>query len=181
MVTIKIYFRKHNPTSTSGVVWIQFYVNREKVNFSTGVKCEEKHWNNKKCCVGTGNKNELATVMVHKTVVRKIKEYAPGLHFDDIIHEWLDKYYAFLWKTLKSNENTAYKNMSIFRKYVRTAWKAGYMDENPFENWSIKRTKANYTYLTEDELKIKKLTHALRRVLKINTLSPAWRLSLCRS
>ena len=55
MVTIKIYFRKHNPTLTSGVVWIQFYVNREKVNFSTGVKCEEKNWNEKKCCVGNAD------------------------------------------------------------------------------------------------------------------------------
>ncbi len=214
MVTIKIYFRKHNPELLSGVVWVMFYVNREKINFSTGVKCEEKHWNENKCCVGSGDKeakdknlivekiaarindvfvkfrlrnkkitresffraynrpddydtffdfvkewqrkfsikNEYATMSVHNSVLKKIKEYAPALHFDDITPEWLDDYYAYLRKKLKNCENTAYKNMSTFRKYVRAAWRAGYMDEYPFENWSIKRTKASYSYLTEDEL-----------------------------
>ena len=37
MITIKIYLRKHVKDATSGIVWISFYVNREKVNFSTKV------------------------------------------------------------------------------------------------------------------------------------------------
>jgi site-specific recombinase XerD len=57
-------------------------------------------------------------------------------------------------KTLGNNDNTAYKNMSVIRKYVRIAYKAGYMDENPFENWSIKQTTANYVYLTEQDLQL---------------------------
>jgi integrase len=36
---------------------------------------------------------------------------------------------------------------------VNAAIKAGYMDENPFKGFAIKRTKANYTYLEENELK----------------------------
>ncbi len=214
MVTIKVYLRKHNPELSSGVVWIQFYVNRQKVNFTTKVKCEENHWNEKKCCVGSGDKeskdknliienmcarvnsvfvkyrlrdkkltrdsflraynrpddydtffefvkdwqkkymvrNETATMSVHATVINKVKEYAPDLHFDDITTDWLDDYYAYLRKKLNNCENTAYKNLSTFRKYVRAAHRAGYIDENPFDNWSIKRTKANYTYLTENEL-----------------------------
>lgn len=97
-------------------------------------------------------KNELSTIKVHNSVLKKVEEHAPDLHFDDITTDWLDEYYSYLRKDLKNNENTAYKNMSTFRKYVRAAWKAGYMEENPFENWSIRRTKASYTYLTEDEL-----------------------------
>ena len=45
-----------------------------------------------------------------------------------------------------------FKNMTVIRKYVKAAYKAGYMDENPFDSWSIKRSKASYCYLTEDEL-----------------------------
>lgn len=97
-------------------------------------------------------KLELTTFHVHRTVIRKLKEYNPELHFDDITTEWLDDYYTYLRKKLKNNENTAYKNMSTIRKYVRAAFRLGYMDENPFENWAIKRTTSSCIYLTEDEL-----------------------------
>lgn len=88
---------------------------------------------------------------VHKSVIKKLKEYSPELHFDDLTTDYLEEYYAHLRKKLKNCENTAYKNMSTIRKYVRAAYKAGYMDENPFDHWSIKRTKASYSYLSEDE------------------------------
>jgi len=29
--------------------------------------------------------------------------------------------------------------MTTFRKYTRAAWNAGYMDENVFKDWHIKR------------------------------------------
>jgi site-specific recombinase XerD len=213
MVTIKIYFRKYTETNT-GFVWIQFYLDRKKVNFTTGIKCEERNWNQKKSCVSASDPNhkdknlivekyaarvndvfvryrlrnkkltreaffkaynrpddydtffafardyqkkisrmnELATMDVHRTVLKKVEEYAPELHFDDITKDWLDGYYAHLRKDLKNNENTAYKNMSTFRKYVNAACNEGYMDENPFKGWIIKRTNANYTYLNEKEL-----------------------------
>ena len=53
MITIKIYLRKHVKDATSGIIWISFYVNREKVNFSTKVCVEEKNWSEKKA---EGNK-----------------------------------------------------------------------------------------------------------------------------
>ncbi|MCC8154042.1 MAG: site-specific integrase [Tannerellaceae bacterium] len=95
---------------------------------------------------------EASTMNIHKTVIKKLKEYNPELHFDDITHEWLEDYYIYLRKKLKNNENTAYKNMSTIRKYVRAAVRLGYMEENPFESWAIKRTTASYIYLTEEEL-----------------------------
>lgn len=216
MITIKIYLRVHKKDAQSGIVWVKFYINRELVNFSTGVKILVKHWNEEKCIISKQDtlskdkaiiidnvqsrinevlvkyrlknkkltrsaflraysrpddydtffvfikdnytslnfKNELSTINTHKYVISKIEEYAPNLHFDDITVEWLDEYYIHLRKKLKNTENTAYKNMSTFRKYVRHAFKKGYMDENPFDNWSIKRTKASYTYLSEEELNI---------------------------
>ena len=214
MITIKIYHRQYSDNAP-GTIWISFYVNREKVNFSTSVSCDKKFFNETKQRITAGDKDfkdknliidsiqarvtdvfvkyrlrnktltresflraynrpddydtffdfvkdyqkriavktELATIMVHNSVIGKLREKHPALHFDDITTDWLDDYYSYLRKNLKNNENTAYKNMSTIRKYVRAAWKAGYMDENPFENWSIKRTKSSYTYLTEEELK----------------------------
>lgn len=215
MVTIKIYLRKHNSTSTTGIVWVSFYLNREKVNFSTKVAADDKNWNDKKKCVGSGDKlssdknliienvlsrinnvlvkyrlkdrkltrssflkayhrpsdydtlydfikdyqkkisarMEMSTLMTHLSVVNKLKEYNANLAFDDITREWLDDYFCYLKKELGNNDNTAYKNMSTLKKYVRAAYKAGYMDENPFDDWSIKRTTSNCVYLTESELK----------------------------
>ncbi|MDL2262859.1 site-specific integrase [Bacteroidales bacterium OttesenSCG-928-I21] len=216
MVTIKIYLRKHSKNTNEGIVWISFYVNREKINFSTKVKCDTKNWNEKKCCIAAGDKlagdknlvierisarindvfvkfrlknkkitrdsflraynrpddydtffdfikenqkkicikNELSTMHTHTTVIKKLKEYAPNLHFDDITTDLLDEYYAYLRKELNNNDNTAYKNMSTFKKYVNAAFKAGYLDENPFADWKIKRITSNYTYFDESEIGI---------------------------
>ena len=95
---------------------------------------------------------ELVTLNQHATALNKLKVYAPDLHFDDFSLEMLTTFYHKVLR--KTNcENTAFKNMTHIRKYVNAAIKAGYMDENPFKGFAIKRTKANYTYLEEDELK----------------------------
>lgn len=216
MVTLKIYLRIHSKTSDSGVVYISFYVNREKVNFSTSVRCEVNDWNGDKCCIKKSDKNaddknriieniaarinnvfvkyrlrdktltrdaflraynrpddyatfhdfvksnksiinsgnELSTTQSHNKVLKKVKNYAPNLHFDDITPEWLADYFRYLRKKLKNNENTAYKDMGTLKKYVRAAVKMGYMDENPFEEFKIKKIPGSFTYLTEDELRI---------------------------
>lgn len=95
---------------------------------------------------------ESVTLATHTTVLDKLKAYSPELHFDDITLDFVAEFYFHLRKKIKNNENTAYKNMSVVRKYVKAACKAGYMDENPFDEFHILRTKANYTYLDETEL-----------------------------
>lgn len=99
-------------------------------------------------------KIEGSTWQTHKVVMDKLEEYNADLHFDDMDSDWLDRYYSYLRKDLNNNENTAYKNMSTIRKYVSAAFKAGYFDENPFENWKIKRGKATHYYLKEEHLNI---------------------------
>jgi hypothetical protein len=47
MPNVKIYLQKHNPASANGMVWVSFYVNREKINFSTKITVDEKNWNEK--------------------------------------------------------------------------------------------------------------------------------------
>ncbi|RNC65683.1 site-specific integrase [Proteiniphilum sp. X52] len=98
--------------------------------------------------------NELSTINTHNVVIKKVQEWQPNLHFDDITEDWLHRYYIHLRKNCGNNDNTTGKNMAIFKKYILAAWKMGYMDENPFVNFKIKRGKASYTYLREDELKI---------------------------
>ncbi|EJX00577.1 integrase [gut metagenome] len=86
------------------------------------------------------------------SVISKMRVYAPNLTFDDINKEWLDDYYLYLRKELDNNDNTAYKNMAVLKKYVRMAYKDGYMDENPFDEWMIWKIKTNCVYLIEEEL-----------------------------
>lgn len=214
MAKIHLYFRNHKTDSKDGFIWIRFYLNSEKVNFTTKVECNIKNWNEITNRVSTADSfasdknlildkylarindvfvkyrlknrvltkegfnrafsrpddhdnffsfakeyqkkfavmNEANTMKVHATVLKKVQDYSPSLHFDDITTDFLDEYYAYLCKKAKNCENTAYKNMATFKKYVRAAYKAGYMDENPFDSWSIKRSTASYTYLTEEEL-----------------------------
>lgn len=95
---------------------------------------------------------ELSTLLTHHSVISKMRSYAPDLTFDDITKEWLDDYYLYLRKELGNNDNTAYKNMAVLKKYVRMAYKDGYMDENPFDEWMIRKIRTNCVYLTEDEL-----------------------------
>jgi site-specific recombinase XerD len=210
MTKVKVYFRQTAKQGSEGVVWISFYINCEKVNFSTKIHCEEKEFDRRTCRIrNNADKNliidniisrindvfvkfrlkdkkltrdaffkafhrpsdyqtffdfvrdyrkridrmiEDNTYEVHSTVIRKIEKFAPTLHFDDITPEWLDLFYAYLRKDLNNNENTAYKNMATLRKFVRAAWKAGYIDEYPFADWHIKRSRASYTFLDEQEL-----------------------------
>jgi len=215
MSTIKTYLRIHQKGQKSGIIWVSFYVGREKVNFTTRIPCEKSNWSEKKSLVLAGDKEaddknliienihsrinsvfvkyrlrnrkltresflraynrpddydtffefveayrkggadrmiELSTKKVHDTVMKKLQLRNPTLHFDDIDEDYLNQVYAWLRKDLQNNENTAYKNMATLKKFVRAAWKAGYMDQNPFDNWSIKRGKASYVYLAEDEL-----------------------------
>lgn len=213
MINIKTYLRKY-ANESSGIVWVSFYVNREKVNFSTKVAVDCKNWSEKNACVKPGDKNasdknliieniharinnvlvkyrlkdkkltrdsflrayhrptdfntffdyvtaqqkklsiktELSTLSTHMSAIRKLQQYSPTLTFDDITKDWLDDYFIYLRKELDNNSNTAYKNMGILKKYVRMAYRDGYMDENPFDSWQIKKTTASCVYLTEDEL-----------------------------
>lgn len=100
------------------------------------------------------NRTELSTLNTHKTAIEKLRLFAPELHFDDIDHNFIVNYfYSHLKKKLGNCDNTAYKNMTVLKKYVRAACKKGYMEENPFDDFKIKRTTSNYIYLEEDELK----------------------------
>ena len=213
MPKINVQLREYT-TAPQGVVWVQFYLNREKVQISTKVHVGTRDWDSRKLHVKdsdiyASDKNliignilarvndvlvkarlrnkmltrqsflkaynrpsdydtffqfydakmrimsrvmEEGTYRVHESVVNKIRLKWPKLHFDDIDRNFLAEYYTYLRKDLNNNDNTAQKNMQVFKKYVRLAYKDGYMDSNPFDDWRIRKTTASCVYLTEEEL-----------------------------
>ena len=72
MVTIKIYLRTYGSDPDNGVVWLSFYVNREKVNFSTKVSVDIKDWNDKKKCVGAGDKLAKDKNLIIETILARV-------------------------------------------------------------------------------------------------------------
>ena len=72
MIEVKTYLRKHNPNATNGVVWISFYLNRQKVNFSTKVAVEEKHWNDRKKMVTSGDKHAADKNLIIENILARI-------------------------------------------------------------------------------------------------------------
>ncbi len=210
---VNFYLRKY-AKKEEGWIYISFYIQRKKINFSTKISCKENDWNEEKCYVKKTDKehsdknlllnnisskindvfvkyrlknkqitregflksynrtneltdfhayckekkklysrlNEDTTMQTHVTVLKKLKEFKSEIEFDDLTDDFLALFYAYLRKKLKNNDNTAYKNMAILRKYVRKAYKEGHIDENPFDDFKIPRTKANYTFLTDKEL-----------------------------
>jgi len=213
MITVKLYHRTGEDKKT-GFIYVSFYVNREKVHFSTKVQCDVKHWNERNLRISAGDKQagdknliiesilsrinnvlvkyrlkdkkltrnifmknynrpddwttfhefcedyqkktarqiEISTHNMHDSVLAKLKAFSPDLYFDDIDKMFLENYKVHLKKDLLNNDNTTYKNMAVIRKFVLAAIKAGYMEENPFEDFKVKQSTPHFVYLTEEDL-----------------------------
>lgn len=227
MITIKFYFRSDRKDKTRGYIWVSFYVNRQKVNFSTKVFCDLKHWNIKTMSIMAADKdaadknlvienirarisnvfvkyrlrerkltreiflkayhkpddyehffefcdyymkkvsqyNADGTMNNHRKALKKLKDFNPTLHFDDITGDFLKQYFlGHLTRKVSESkkktqglgnmQSTAYKDMAIIKRYVFAAMREGYIEINPFEDFKIKRSAGSFTYLTEDELPV---------------------------
>ncbi len=213
MIKVKL-FPRCSKGKTEGTIHAVFYIDRQKVQFSTKVTCNIKDWSEKNMRVKTSDKNSddkniilknilsrinnvdvkfrlkdrkltkekflksynrpddfdtfhdycqdylkrsrrrlnFNTVKLHNSALKKMKEYAPNLYFEEIIKDWLEDYVAHLRKDLKNNENTIHKNLCVIKKYVLASIREGYMEDNPFSDYIIKSTKPNVMCLEEDEL-----------------------------
>ena len=200
MINDKLYLRI-GKNDKSGVIYVTFYINREKVHFSTKVECTLKNWSEKTMQVKMSDpdwsdKNTILknirgrisnvdvkyrlkdrkmtkdlflrnyhrpddfdtfhqfcddyqkqtrrrigvnTKRMHDSVLKKLKEFAPDLYFDQIDKDWLEDYVVHLKKDLKNNDNTAHKNLAVLRKFILAAIRAGYMETNPFADFSVKQ------------------------------------------
>lgn len=215
MIKEKLYLRL-GKKDASGIIHVMFYINREKVHFSTKVECDTKNWSEKDMKVKksdseSGDKNMILsnirsrisnvdvkyrlkdrkltkdlflrnynrpddfdtfhqfcddyqkqtrrrigvnTKRMHDSVLKKLKEFAPDLYFDEIDKDWLEDYVVHLKKDLANNDNTAHKNLAVIRKYILAAIRSGYMETNPFADFSVKQSKPNIVFLEEADLKL---------------------------
>ena len=210
MINVALYIRQ---TKNANTIWVRFYINREKIHFSTKVNVLDKDWSKTKSRVLSSDpmakdknlilENILArinnvfvkfrlrdkqmtkasfmraysrpsdfdsfhayvkhlqakqgarikdtTLNTEQVILKKLEEYAPALAIDEIDRDFLDEYFSHLLK-LGNNKNTAFKNMTVLRKYTRAAFLSGYLDTNPFDGWRIAKGTPSMVYLTEEEL-----------------------------
>lgn len=74
MINIKTYLRIHSSNSTSGVVWVSFYIKGQKINFSTKVSCQIKHWNEKSKSISLKEDNAKDKNLVVESVLARIND-----------------------------------------------------------------------------------------------------------
>ena len=104
------------------------------------------------------------TMKNHRKAINKLKEYEPNLAFEQINAEFIRTYFSgHLTKSIGKNKSgkatglgnkhsTAYKDMAVIKQYIFAARKAGYIDNNPFEEFKIKRSAGSFCYFTKEEL-----------------------------
>jgi len=144
ITNIMVRYRLRNKKLTKTNFWKEF---KRPDNYDTFYLFIKDYFKN------NANKIELSTKATHEDAINKLERYAPNLHFDDIDEAFLSDYKIHLRKKLKNIESTATKNMAIIKKYVRLAMKAGYIQDNPFENIKLKRNiKGKFAYLNSEEL-----------------------------
>lgn len=213
MANVKFQYREY--AGNSGYIWVCFYVNREKVHFSTKVEVKGAAWSDKQQAVTAKDpyhkdKNLIiesirarinnvlvkyrlkdrkltretflrayrrpsdfdtfvdfaryhqdkisareaeSTRKTEDVVLTKLQECYPDMAIDELDEDKLDGFFSYLMRDLGNNRNTAMKNMTILKKFARAAWRAGYMEEDPFRNWKIQKTTPSITYLDEQELR----------------------------
>lgn len=109
---------------------------------------------------------ELGTIKNHKTSLKKLKEFDPGLTFDSFTEQKLKDFRAHLLRDVGNNKATVNKNLGCIKKYAMAAVKMKLMDENPFEGIKISRGYEDAAeYLTQEELQV------LCTLYKMHTLS----------
>ena len=71
MIAIRIYLRTYT-NANSGIVWITFYLNREKIKISTRVSVDVKNWNEKKQRVTSGDKQAADKNLIIENILSRI-------------------------------------------------------------------------------------------------------------
>ena len=95
---------------------------------------------------------EMGTFKHHVSCMKKFKEYNELLQFQDLTKDYLSDYLIYMKKKLGNSEATAQRNMSTVKIYVTAAFRKGYVDVNPFNEFHIRRIKSDVDYLSEEEL-----------------------------
>lgn len=117
--------------------------------------------------IRSSNDIEFSTREAHLSVLKKLADYSPELQFDEVDTPFFRRYLKYLTQSLGNSESTAHKNLATLKKYVRLAVREKLIDQDPFAEIKIRSVKANFEYLTEEELQL------LFKTYKETDLSPS--------
>ena len=170
MAIISIKRRSEERRDGSAGLYAVFHLNREKVRIPLNLYVTACDWDAEAEKIkGRGSlvhdqnliienvRSKINDVLVrarrqHKSILKKIEDYRPELQFFEITPEFLKLYTAYL-RRMGNGNATIWKNMAVLRGYILAAVRAGFIINNPFEVFRVKRSSPNIIYLTEDELK----------------------------
>jgi integrase len=126
----------------------------------------------KKMQARKGNKIETTTAKTQKAVLNKLQNFRKEIPFAEINLQLLESFEKHLKTKLKNNTNTIHNAMRIIKTYVRCALEDGYVFENPFLRYKLKKAQTHRTFLTKEE--VEKLLQLYHRA----TLPPLQQTSL---
>jgi integrase/recombinase XerD len=100
------------------------------------------------------NKEDLEepTVRHHKSILGKLKKFAPKLNFSEIDQDFIKKYRIHLQKKYENEPWTIYANLAKIKYYLGVAKKHGIIKKSPFDEMKLIKPFNEREYLTENEL-----------------------------
>ncbi len=93
---------------------------------------------------------ELNTLKTYRTVMRKLRDFSPGLTFKEINYDFGMRFLAHLRKD-GVRDSTAFKNLAVFKTFVEAAKRDGYIERTTFDQIRIRKIKTDVVYLDTDE------------------------------
>lgn len=95
---------------------------------------------------------EENTLRSYRTIMRKIRDFAPTLTFKEIDYDFGTRFLAHLRKD-GVKESTAFKNLALFKTFVEAAKREGYIERTTFDQIKIRKLKSEVVFLNEQEYK----------------------------
>ena len=95
---------------------------------------------------------EENTLKSYRTIMRKMREFAPKASFKDIDYDFGMRLLAHLRKD-GVKESTAFKNLALLKTFVEAAKREGFIELTTFDQIKIRKIKTDVVYLDEEEFK----------------------------
>lgn len=94
-----------------------------------------------------------STIMYYSSVLKILKEYRANLNFSDIDIQFVEKFDKFLTNTKKNSENGKFNKHKCFKAVIRSAMRRGYIEKNPYSDFTIRSQEGKRMFLTSEEVK----------------------------
>lgn len=95
---------------------------------------------------------EENTLKSYRTIMRKMREFAPKASFKDIDYDFGMRLLAHLRKD-GVKESTAFKNLALLKTFVEAAKREGFIELTTFDQIKIRKIKTDVVYLDAEEYK----------------------------